>query len=173
MNHEMNRKSLLTLTSAMMLCLISATAANTQAKPVPARGGNSSLAQQSLVGGMQLITPEDLVKILQAPKGVKPLILNIGPRVLYAQAHIPGAEFIGPTSEPQSLEALRIRVKSLPRGKLIVVYCGCCPWNHCPNVQPAYKMLSEMGFKRAAVLYIANNIGVDWVYRGYPTTRGQ
>lgn len=129
--------------------------------------------QVTSLGSAQLITPEDLVKVLQAPRGEKPLILNVGPRLLYAQAHIPGTEFIGPGSDEQALQALRNRVKSLPRSKFIVLYCGCCPWDHCPNVLPAYKALAEMGFARAKVLYIANNLGADWVYKGYPTTRGE
>jgi thiosulfate/3-mercaptopyruvate sulfurtransferase len=128
--------------------------------------------QSSFLGGMQIITPEDLVKLLQNPKATKPLILNVGPRVLYDQAHIPGAEYIGATYEPQAVEALRARVKSLPRTKFIVIYCGCCPWNHCPNVNPAYKALTDMGFKKVNALYIPDNLGADWVYKGYPTTRG-
>jgi len=140
-------------------------------------GGNApavrTIAQVTAPAGAQLITPEDLVKILQAPKGEKPLILNVGPRLLFAQAHIAGSEFIGPGSNPQSLQALRDRVKALPRGKFIVIYCGCCPWSHCPNILPAYKALAELGFTKAKALYIANNLGTDWVYKGYPTARGE
>jgi thiosulfate/3-mercaptopyruvate sulfurtransferase len=119
------------------------------------------------------MSPEDLVKILQSPKGEKPLILNVGPRLLFVQAHIPGAEYIGAGSEPQGIQALRNRVKSLPHNKFIVVYCGCCPWDHCPNVHPAYSELRAMGFTKMKVLYIPNNIGADWVYKGYPTARGE
>jgi thiosulfate/3-mercaptopyruvate sulfurtransferase len=119
-----------------------------------------------------LIQPQELVATLQSSKA-KPLILNIGPRMLYAQAHIPGAEYLGATAEPQAREALRARVKSLPKNQAIVLYCGCCPWSHCPNVHPAYKELFELGYTNVKVLYIANNFGADWVARGYPTVRGQ
>jgi thiosulfate/3-mercaptopyruvate sulfurtransferase len=118
----------------------------------------------------QLLTPEDLVKTLQST-GPKPLILNIGPRMLYAQAHIPGAEFIGPGSDAQGIEALKQRVKGLPKTKSIVLYCGCCPWAHCPNVEPAFKELRSLGFTKVKVLFIATNLGVDWVYKGYPTEK--
>jgi thiosulfate/3-mercaptopyruvate sulfurtransferase len=64
-------------------------------------------------------------------------------------------------------------VKSLPHDKLIVLYCGCCPWGHCPNVRPAYHQLNAMGFNHVKVLYIANNFGTDWVDKGYPTIKGQ
>ena len=123
-------------------------------------------------GSAALINPEELVKLLQA-KGEKPLILNVGPSVLFMQAHIPGAEYIGPGSNPQALASLRSRVKSLSHDAAIVLYCGCCPWEHCPNVAPAYEQLHKLGFRRVKVLYIPNNFGADWVYKGYPTARAQ
>lgn len=118
------------------------------------------------------MNPEDLVKILNS-KGVKPLILNIGPQMLYQQAHIPGAEFIGQGSDPNALEILQKRVKTVPKTKSIVLYCGCCPWTHCPNVEPALRRLQSLGFTKVKVLYLATNLGVDWVYKGYPTVKGQ
>ena len=117
----------------------------------------------------QLISPEDLNQML---KTQKPLILSIGPRSLYDQAHIPGAEFIGNTYTPEGQNALRERVKSEPKNELIVLYCGCCPWNHCPNAHPGYKELRDLGYTNVRVLYIASNFGVDWVNKGYPTTKG-
>ncbi len=130
-------------------------------------------AAQLLPGSAQLINPDTLASILQSSTSEKPLILNVGPYLLYMQAHIPGAEYIGPTSDSQGMEALRKRIKSLPHNKFIVLYCGCCPWEHCPNVRAAYYTLHKAGFTKAKVLYIPNNIGVDWVYKGYPTIKGQ
>jgi len=131
------------------------------------------LAQQaSLIPSARLINPEKLVKILQAPKTEKPLLVQVGSHVLYSQAHIPGSEYIGPASNESGLQQLRKRVESLPRGKFIVLYCGCCPWSHCPNVKPADDALHALGFTNVKVLYIANNFGVDWVDKGYPVTKG-
>ncbi len=62
---------------------------------------------------------------------------------------------------------------SLPKDKQIVLYCGCCPWNRCPNVGPAYKRLHDLGFTNVKVLYIANNFGDDWVNKGYPAVKGK
>jgi 3-mercaptopyruvate sulfurtransferase SseA len=124
-------------------------------------------------GSAQLINPEDLLKLLQSTTGEKPLLLNVGPSLLYMQAHIPGAEYIGAGSDKQGLNKLRARVKSLPHDQLIILYCGCCPWSHCPNVRPAYNQLATMGFAHVKVLYIANNFGTDWVDKGYPTIKGQ
>ena len=138
-------------------------------EPPQAQAMTSDLAP----GSAQLITPEDLVKILQSPKGVKPLILNVGPYLLYVQAHIPGSEYIGAGSDPQGIESLRRRVKALPHNKFIVLYCGCCPWEHCPTVSPAYEALHSMGFSKIRVLYIPNNFGRDWIEKGYPVEKGQ
>ena len=164
----------ITVAIVLATCLGS-TAASAQGSLEAPHGGKTagSGAPVTSLGGAQLIAPEDLVKILQAPKGEKPLVLNVGPHLLFVQAHIPGAEFIGPGSDSKSLQALRNRVKSLPRRKFIVLYCGCCPWSHCPNVLPAYRVLAELGFINAKVLYIADNLGVDWVYKGYPMAKGE
>ncbi len=133
----------------------------------------AAVAQSELApGSAQLINPEDLVKILQAPKGDKPLILSVGPSSLYMQAHIPGSEYIGAGFTSQGIDSLQRRVKSLPHNRFIVLYCGCCPWSHCPNVRPAYDELHKLGFTNVKVLYIADNFGADWVYKGYPTVKG-
>ncbi len=124
-------------------------------------------------GSPQLINPEALVKVLQGPKADIPLILNVGPSLLYMQAHIPGAEYIGAASSAQGMQSLRTRAKPLPKNASIVLYCGCCPWSHCPNVRPAYNELHKLGFSNVKVLYIADNFGADWVEKGYPTIRGQ
>jgi rhodanese-related sulfurtransferase len=118
----------------------------------------------------QLIIPEELNTLL---KSQKPLLLHVGFSAMYQQAHIPGSEYVGATSSPESLDALRTRVKALPKDSLIVIYCGCCPWEQCPNTRPAYKQLRNLGYTNVRVLYIANNFGADWVDKGYPTAKGE
>ena len=118
------------------------------------------------------ISPEELAKTLQSASAEKPLILYVGFHVLYTQARIPGAEDVGPGARNDGIEKLRKRAETLSRKKLIVLYCGCCPWQHCPNVGPAYVTLHKMGFTRVKVLYIMNNLGRDWVYKGYPVEKG-
>ena len=128
--------------------------------------------QASLIPASRLINSEELVKALQAAKSEKPLMIQVGSHVLYTQAHIPGSEYIGPASTESGLQSLRKRVEPLPRNKFIVLYCGCCPWNHCPNVKPADDALHAIGFTHVKVLYIADNFGADWVERGYPVAKG-
>jgi len=128
--------------------------------------------QATLIPTTRLINPDELVKILQSSKGQKPLMIQVGSHVLYSEAHIPGSEYIGPANSESGLQQLRKRVESMPRSKFIVLYCGCCPWSHCPNVKPAYDALRALGFTNVRVLYFANNFGADWVDKGYPVARG-
>lgn len=120
----------------------------------------------------QQIQPAELNKTLSAKSGDKPLVLQVGSRVLFDQAHIAGSEYAGPGSQADGIDRLKQRVKSVPKEKAIVLYCGCCPWNRCPNVAPAFRTLKGMGFTNVRVLYIANNLGSDWVDKGYQVARG-
>ena len=118
----------------------------------------------------QLVKPAALLQMLS---GERLLVLQVGPRVLYAQAHVPGAEYVGAASQPEGIQALRERVQKLPKMRLIVIYCGCCPWDRCPNVAPAYNELKSLGFTNVKVMFVAHNIGADWVDKGYPTEKGK
>ncbi len=129
--------------------------------------------QATSIPTTRLINPEDLAKLLQTSGKEKPLMIQVGSHVLYSQAHIPGSEYIGPASSESGLQQLRNRVASLPRTKSIVLYCGCCPWSHCPNVKPADDALRALGFTNVKVLYIADNFGANWVDKGYPVARGE
>lgn len=132
-----------------------------------------AMGQASAIPSSQRINPEDLVKLLQQAPKPEPLLIHVGSHVLYEQAHIPHSEYIGPASSTTGLRELRKRVESLPRTKLIILYCGCCPWTRCPNEKPAYDALTAMGFRNLRVLYIADNFGTDWVDKGYPTEKGE
>ena len=121
----------------------------------------------------QLLQPEELNRLLQSQGANKPLVLQVGSHMLFAQAHIAGSEYAGPGSQPEALKQLQDRVAPLPRKSFIVLYCGCCPWSRCPNVGPAFKLLRDLGFTNVQVLYLANNLGADWVDKGYPVERGR
>ena len=120
---------------------------------------------------MPLIQPAELAQILKSSAAQRPLLLQVGFRVLYASHHIPAAEYAGPASDEGGLKALRARVNSLPRKTFIVLYCGCCPWTHCPNVHPAFAALQSMGFTNVKVLYLADNFRTDWMDKGYPVEK--
>ena len=120
-----------------------------------------------------LIQPAELDANLKNTSLPKPLILQIGFHNLYAQAHIPDSEYIGAAKEEAGLKQLRDRVAKLSKDTAILIYCGCCPWSHCPNVAAAYGALHALGFTRVKVLYIAENFGDNWVNQGYPVAKGE
>ena len=119
-----------------------------------------------------LIQPADLAASLQSASP-KPLILQVGSHILFAEAHIPGAEYAGPTNQDAGLQILKDRVAALPKDTAIILYCGCCPWERCPNIASAYNQLHAMGFTRLKILYIADNFGANWVAKGYPVAKGR
>jgi thiosulfate/3-mercaptopyruvate sulfurtransferase len=136
-------------------------------------GSAAAQSEPAESGFGELIQPVELAAILKSPKEKKPLLLQVGFHVLYVQAHIPGSEYQGPASRRDGLEELRKRVENLPRSTFIVLYCGCCPWVHCPNVKPASELLREMGFTDVRLLFIGENLGADWVAKGYPVASGE
>lgn len=118
-----------------------------------------------------LVQPEELARLLAAPAASRPRILQIGFRTLYGTGHIAGSQYVGAASDPKGLRALKVALRSLPRRQPLVLYCGCCPWNDCPNVRPAFHAARRMGFQNVRVLFISKNLGPDWIDKGFPTER--
>jgi thiosulfate/3-mercaptopyruvate sulfurtransferase len=119
------------------------------------------------------IQPAELVRLLKAGGAERPVGFQVGSFLMFQQAHIPNAGFAGPASQPNGLILLKKLSAPLAKNQPIVIYCGCCPWNRCPNIGPAYKELHDLGFTNVKALYIANNFGDDWVAKGYPVERGE
>jgi thiosulfate/3-mercaptopyruvate sulfurtransferase len=140
---------------------------------LPAVVASTASAQSATtVPASQLIQAADLNNILaSADPSPKPLILQVGSHIFFDEAHITGSQYAGPGSQPAGLALLEKAVASLPKDQFIVLYCGCCPWNRCPNVGPAWKRLAGLGYTNVKVLYIAKNFGDDWVSKGYPTQK--
>ena len=161
--------------SIAIICfgLVFAVTAGAQNSSGPGQPGRMEVGTAEQLPVTQLIQPEALATELRAGRSPKPLIFQVGFRVLYVQAHIPGSEYVAAASSAEGVRQLRERVEKLPRNKSVVLYCGCCPWGHCPNVQPAYELLRGMGFTNLKVLFIAHDFGTDWVSKGYPVETGQ
>jgi len=119
-----------------------------------------------------LIQPADFAATLNASAAPRPLILQVGFRKAYAQAHIPGSEYVGAAGEEDGVKALQQRVAKLSKDSAIVIYCGCCPWTKCPNIAAAYDALQDMGFKNVKVIYFADDFETNWVDQGFPTAKG-
>ena len=120
----------------------------------------------ALAADFPVVEPKDLAD--QLAKGSKPAIIQVGPNVLYRSKHIPGAIYAGPGSRPDGLDLLKKAVDKLSRSQAIVLYCGCCPWDKCPNVKPAIELLKSMGFTHVTAMHIATNFKTDWIDPGYP-----
>jgi thiosulfate/3-mercaptopyruvate sulfurtransferase len=124
----------------------------------------------------QTVQPSELAKELANEDGAsrgegKPTVVCVAPRVLYEGGHIPGALFHGAGSTPQGIDDLKKWAQGVPRSTNIVLYCGCCPLDHCPNLRPAFLALRDMGFTHLRALLIPTNFYTDWVTPGYPVEK--
>jgi hypothetical protein len=88
--------------------------------------------------------------------------------VLYRQRHIATAVLGGPGNKPEGIEALKAKLKNVAKDDLVVLYCGCCPMEQCPNIRPAYTATKDMGFTKVKVLELTHNFHADWVEKNYP-----
>ena len=119
-----------------------------------------------------LITASQLNSQLPAVKAGKIALIHVGFHVMYQMGHIPGSQYVGAASYADGMAALKKLVSKLPRDQEIVIYCGCCPWDNCPNIQPAFHALKEMGFTHLKALDIPERFGDDWTAKGYPVVKG-
>jgi thiosulfate/3-mercaptopyruvate sulfurtransferase len=133
-----------------------------------AREVHDSQAQWS---ASQMMDPDQLAKVLSDAKRPKPVVLYIGPSILFRSGHIPSARYAGPAAQAPAIEELQRLLRSLRPDSEIVLYCGCCPWEHCPNIQPALGVIQKMGFKNARILHLPRSFKEDWTDRGFPTLR--
>jgi thiosulfate/3-mercaptopyruvate sulfurtransferase len=120
----------------------------------------------------QVVQPADLVKELSAKNDATPTVLYVGFRTLFEGGHIPGASFHGTASTEAGLADLKKWAASLPRTTNLVIYCGCCPFDRCPNIRPAFTALRDMGFTHLRLLVLPKNFATDWVDKGYPMEKG-
>lgn len=110
---------------------------------------------------MALMDPEVLVEKINQNQA--PLILSIG-----YEALIKGSVDIGPAEDSENVDELEARLAEVSKESEVVIYCGCCPFEFCPNVRPAVEKVQELGFKNTYLLNLPDNIKVDWLDKGYP-----
>jgi thiosulfate/3-mercaptopyruvate sulfurtransferase len=114
----------------------------------------------------QLMSPADLARVISDPQAKQPYVFCIGPGAL-----IKGSIDIGPARDSANLNKLRQQLDRLPKDAAIVIYCGCCPFVHCPNIRPAFALLNEMRFTHPSLLNLEHNIKTDWIDKGFPVTK--
>jgi hypothetical protein len=111
----------------------------------------------------QVIEPSILMALIKNKKAAKPPVFNIG-----FVSNIPGAVGVGSANTPKGLASLKNAVKNISKTNTVVIYCGCCPFEHCPNVRPAYNLLIGMGYKNTLILNLPTSLKADWIDKGYP-----
>lgn len=109
----------------------------------------------------QLMAPADLAALIKQNNA--PLIISIGPA-----APIKGSIDIGPANDRENLQKLKALLAKQDQNREVVIYCGCCPFEHCPNIRPAFTVLNEMKFTHQKLLNLPHNVRVDWMSQGYP-----
>ncbi|MBN4081713.1 rhodanese-like domain-containing protein [bacterium AH-315-C07] len=111
----------------------------------------------------QLLQPITLAKILNDSLAPIPLIYSLGPSGL-----IKNSIDIGEGKNKQNIEKFRKELSKLPKDADIVIYCGCCPFEDCPNIRPPFNLLNEMKFINHKLLNLPQNLKVNWIDKGYP-----
>lgn len=111
----------------------------------------------------QLAGPSELAKVLNDSTKAQPIIFDIGP-----SGKIKGAIVIGAASEKENVEKLKQELSKISKDQEIIIYCGCCPFDKCPNVRPAFALLNKMGFTKHKLLNLPNNLKTNWIDKGYP-----
>lgn len=114
----------------------------------------------------QLMEPAELAAAIKENKNL-PTIISIGPG-----STIPYSTHIGMVNDKEGLSRLRTLLDKLPKDDKIVIYCGCCPFEHCPNVRPAISALKEKKFTNYFLLNIPKNMKTNWIDQGYPVAGG-
>ncbi len=120
----------------------------------------------------QTVKPAEFAQELENRNGTPPTIVYVGFRTLFAGGHIPGALFHGSASTEQGLADLKNWADALPRSTNLVIYCGCCPFEKCPNIRPAFTALDKMGFTKIRVLILPASFATDWADKGFPMQKG-
>ena len=120
----------------------------------------------------QTVQATDFAKELAGGKST-PTVLFVGFQRLYTAGHIKGAQYHGSGGNAEGLAEIKKWAGPLPRTTNLVIYCGCCPMEHCPNLRPAFAVLKEMGFKHLRVLILPSSFATDWAEKGLPYDKGQ
>ena len=120
----------------------------------------------------QTLEPAQLAAELEKENDPHVVVIYVGVRTLYNGGHIPGAMFYGQGSTEQGIAELKKSAATLPKNSNVVLYCGCCPLEKCPNLRPAFAAVREFNFAKLRVLILPTSFNVDWVEKGYPVAKG-
>jgi len=120
----------------------------------------------------ETVQAADLAKELVDSK-TAPTVVFVGFKRLYTSGHIKGAQYHGTAGSEEGLKELTAWAAGIPRTTNLVIYCGCCPMERCPNIRPAFKALQGLGFKNLRVLLLPQDFSTDWAGKGFPYDKGE
>ena len=120
----------------------------------------------------QTVQVAELAKELGDSK-TAPTVVFVGFKRLYTSGHIKGAQYHGTGGSEEGLNELTAWAAGIPRTTNLVIYCGCCPMEKCPNTRPAFKALQGLGFKNLRVLLLPQDFMTDWAGKGFPYDKGE
>ena len=132
----------------------------------------AAFAQSDPWTSSQTVQAADLNKELANAK-TAPMVLFVGFGRLFTAGHIKGAQFHGSGGSAEGLEQIKAWAANVPKSTNLVIYCGCCPMERCPNLRPAFTTLHNMGFTKLRVLILPYDFAKDWAGKGYPFDSGQ
>lgn len=114
----------------------------------------------------QLMKPLTLASQIKAKKTDNTLILSIG-----FDNPIKNSIQLGPAEKQEGLDKLTAYLKDIPKDQKIVIYCGCCPMEKCPNIRPAFSLLQKLGYKNVKLLALKTSVKADWMDKGFPVQK--
>lgn len=153
------KKSAFNISFVVMLLCVVASKLNAQAV-------NPGALQSNPWTVNELLQPGILAKMISSNQKVR--IYNIG-----VVQDIKGAINVGAASKKESLQKFAQAIKTSPKDEMIVVYCGCCPFDKCPNIRPAFQLLKAQKFSKPYLLNLSTNLKTDWISKGYPLAKAE
>ncbi len=116
--------------------------------------------------------PADLAARIADVQSGKLAVLHVGRATLFQGQRIPGSNHAGDASTPAGQKSLLALLRALPSSTPAILYCGCCPLDHCAFIRPAEEAARASGRAKTFVLDLQTNFDRDWVAKGYPVARG-
>ncbi|MDB5121952.1 MAG: hypothetical protein JWP94_81 [Mucilaginibacter sp.] len=157
------KRSIYSTIAGLILLLATTTGLKAQTSP----GTAPTLSPPNPWTANQLIEPNELAAAINSTNSGKVVIFNIG-----AVEDIKGARHIGAVNKTENMESFKKALYGLPKDTKIVIYCGCCPFAKCPNIRPAFSLLTGLGFTNIKLLDLPVNLKTNWRDKGYPVEAG-
>lgn len=123
----------------------------------------TSLLKDNSFPEKHLMDPAALAKQLANTSAAQPVILNVGSMPLIKNAQSGGICY-----SEDNLKEFKEKVSKIDKNAEIIIYCGCCKLETCPNVKLPYNYLTSNGYVNFKILNLPVGLYEDWTSKGYP-----